>query len=239
MVLTDAGEKLIPHVNEVFEAVDKLHFLEEELFSREGELHIGAAETYLCYRLPRVLKTFVSKAPKARLYIHSMSCYDIRDQLIDGTLDAGIFYQDVGGLGNSLTLYPLESFPVVLVGSPDIASRFQDFITPNQQHKIPLITNEPNCIFRQIFEEYLKRNSIILDHTIELGSIATIKKLVQNDVGVSFLPRFAVEEELQNGSLVEIRTNVPHNKLTIVCGHHKNKWMSPLLQLFLDCLTQE
>ncbi|MCD8362563.1 MAG: LysR family transcriptional regulator [Lachnospiraceae bacterium] len=238
MVLTDAGEKLIPHVKEVFEAVDKLHFLEEELSSCEGELHIGVAETYLCYRLPRVLKTFVGKAPKARLYIRSMNCYDIRDQLIDGTLDAGIFYQDVGGLGNSLMVYPLESFPVVLVGSPDTASRFQDFTTPNQQHKIPLIINEPDCIFRQIFEEYLKHNHIILDHTIELGSIATIKNLVQNDVGVSFLPRFAVEEELQNGSLTEIKTNITHKKLTIACAHHKNKWMSPLLQLFLDCLSQ-
>lgn len=216
--------------------MDKLYFLEEELSSCDGELHIGVAETWLCYRMPKALKVFVSKAPKARLYIHSMNCYDIRDQLIDGSLDAGVFYQDVGGFEHSLRVYPMESFPVVLVGSPGIASRFTDFITPNQQHKIPLIINEPNCIFRQIFEEYLKRNSIILDHTIELGSIATIKNLVQNDVGVSFLPRFVIEEELQNGSLVEIRTNVTHKELTIVCAHHKNKWISPLLQLFLDCL---
>ncbi len=239
MVLTDAGKRLVPYVNEVFEAVDKLHFLDEDLANCEGELHIGAAETYLCYRLPKALKNFVNKAPKARLYIQSMNCYDIRDQLIDGSLDAGIFYQDVGGLENSLTIYPLESFKVVLVASPATAAKFTDFTTPNQQHKIPLIINEPNCIFRQIFEEYLKNNNIILDHTIELGSIATIKNLVQNDVGVSFLPKFVVEEELKDGSLVEIKTNVTHNEITICCGHHKNKWISPLLQLFLDCLISE
>ncbi len=236
MVLTSAGKEFIPRVNEVLSAVDKLHYLDKDVSECEGELHIGVAETYLCYKLPEILKVFVNKAPKARLFIHSMNCYEIRNQLIDGTLDVGVFYKDIGGYGDSLTVKPIESFEITLVASPNTAKRFSDFTTPNSHHKIPLIINEPNCIFRQIFEKYLKDNGIILDHTIELGSIATIKSLVQNDVGVSFLPRFVVENELQDGSLVEIETNVEHNKLTIACGYHKNKWISPLIQLFLDCL---
>ncbi len=237
MVLTSAGKDFIPRVDEVLEAVDKLHYLDKDVSESEGELHIAVAETYLCYRLPVVLKAFVKKAPKAKLHIHSMNCYEIRNRLIDGTLDIGLFYQDVGGFGESLIIKRLESFEVVLVASPNIADRFSDFKTPNQKHKIPLIINEPNCIFRQIFEKYLKDNAIILDHTIELGSIETIKNLVKNDVGVSFLPKFVVENELQAGSLVEIETNVERDKLTIACGHHKNKWISPLMQLFLDCLA--
>ncbi len=236
MVLTSAGKEFIPRVNEVLEAVKKLNYLDKDISECDGELHIGVAETYLCYRLPKILKEFVRKAPKAKLYIHSMNCYEIRNELIDGKLDIGLFYQDVGGFGNSLSVKPLESFNVVLVASPNTAKRFSDFVTP-QQHTIPLIINEPNCIFREIFEKYLKDNKIILDHTIELGSIETIKNLVQNDLGVSFLPKFVVEKELKNGSLIEIETNVEHNKLTIACAHHKNKWISPLIQLFLDCLA--
>ncbi len=237
MVLTSAGKEFIPRVNEVLGAVDKLHYLNKDVSECEGELHIGVAETYLCYKLPEILKVFVSKAPKARLFIHSMNCYEIRNQLVGGTLDVGVFYKDIGGYENSLTVKQIESFEITLVASPNTAKRFSDFTTPNSHHKIPLIINEPNCIFRQIFEKYLKDNGIVLDHTIELGSIATIKSLVQNDVGVSFLPRFVVENELQDGSLVEIETNVEHNKLTIACGHHKNKWISPLIQFFLDCIA--
>ncbi len=236
MVLTSAGREFVPRVGEVLSAVDKLRYLDSDLSRCEGELRIGVAETYLCYKLPEILKVFVSKAPKARLYIHSMNCYEIRNQLIEGTLDVGIFYRDIGGCGESLTVKPMESFKIVLVASPDTAKRFSDFTTPNRQYNIPLIINEPNCIFRQIFERYLKDNGIILDHTIELGSIATIKSLVQNDVGVSFLPKFVVEKELREGSLTEIETNVEQDSLTIACGYHKNKWLSPLIQLFLDCL---
>lgn len=237
MVLTAAGKELIPHVKEVFQAVGKLQYLNDTLASCEGELHIGVAETYLCYRLPPALKAFVSKAPRARLFIRSMNCYDIRNQLINGSLDAGIFYQEVGGYSGRLTAFPIESFPVTLAASPAVARRFADFTTPGQQHKIPLIINEPDCIFRQIFENYLKDHEIILDHTIELASIATIKNLVQNDIGVSFLPRFTIENELAAGTLTEIKTNVKQNQLTIVYAHHKNKWISPLQQLFIDCLS--
>ncbi len=237
MVLTSAGKEFLPRANEVLEAVNKLRYLGGDVAECEGELHIGAAETYLCYKLPQKLREFVAKAPKAKLNIQTMNCYEIRNALVAGELDIGIFYSDVGGLGDSLIIKPLASFEVVLVASPNTAKRFSDFKTPNKQHKIPLIINEPNCIFRQIFEKYLQDNGIILDHTIELGSIATIKNLVQNDVGVSFLPKFTVENELKNGLLTEIETNVEHNKLTIACGYHKNKWISPLMQLFLDCMT--
>ena len=91
-----------------------------------------------------------------------------------------------------------------------------------------------SCIFRQIFEQYLRDKSIILDHTIELWSIPTIKNLVKNNVGVSFLPEFTVTEELNRGELVKIPTAISGTKITAVCAHHKNKWVSPLMQLFIS-----
>ena len=87
---------------------------------------------------------------------------------------------------------------------------------------------------RQIFEQYLRDHSILLDHTIELWSIQTIKQLVQNDVGITYLPRFAVEQELAQGTLVEIPTGLSDTTITAVCGVHKNKWVSPLMKLFIE-----
>ena len=89
-------------------------------------------------------------------------------------------------------------------------------------------------IFRQIFEQYLREKNIILDHTIELRSIPTIKNLVKNNVGISYLPTFTVEEELGTGELEAIHTDIGDKTITAVCAHHKNKWLSPLMQLFID-----
>lgn len=105
-----------------------------------------------------------------------------------GTLDLGIFYEEVGGFGSNLITYLFASkqYQVSLVASPETKSHYPDFITPDRILPIPLIINEQNCIFRQIFEGYLRKKSITLNHTIELWSIPTIKNLVENNVGISF-----------------------------------------------------
>lgn len=234
MVLTKAGEQLIPYVRDVMGAVERMRYFENDLAECRGNLHVGVAETLLCYQMPEILKKFHSQAPKARLFLQSMNCYDIRDALLDGTLDLGVFYEDVGGFGSNIETRSMGSYPVVLVASPEVRQACPDFVTPDRQIAIPFIINEKNCIFRQMFEAYLREKAICLDHTIELWSIPTIKNLVKSNMGVSFLPRFSVEEELARGELEEIAVDKTDARISAVCGHHKNKWVSPLMQLFMD-----
>lgn len=233
MVLTKAGERLIPYVEDVLNSVDRLQNFEADLASLKGDLKIGVGETLLSYKIAPILKAFHEQAPNARLFLRSMNCYDIRDELIAGALDMGVFYHDIGGVGTNLVTKPLKAYKMALIASPTIKESFSDFITPNQKIPIPFLINEPNCIFRQIFEQYLREKSILMDHTIELWSIQTIKQLVQNDVGITYLPKFAVEQELKQGTLSEIPTELSDTTITAVCGYHKNKWVSPLMQLFL------
>ena len=234
MVLTQAGLQLLPYVEEALASMERLRYFEEDLAACRGDLRIGVAETLLCYHLPPMLKAFHRAAPRARLFLRSMNCYDIRDELLGGTLDLGLFYEDVGGFGTALTAYPMGEYPVALVASGQTGARFSDFCTPDRELDIPFVINEQNCIFRQIFEAYLREKSIRMGHTIELWSIPTIKNLVMNDVGISFLPRFAAEAELLDGGLVEIPTDLGARTISAVCAHHKNKWVSPLMRRFID-----
>lgn len=236
MVLTKAGEQLVPYVSDVMRSVDKLRCFEGDLAACQGDLRLGVAETQLCYRIPAATGEFCRRAPKARLFLRSMNCYDIRDELLNGTLDLGIFYEDVGGLGPNLVTNPIGTFPLVLVASPETKSLFPDFTTPNRQLSTPFVINEPKCIFREKFENYLRERSILLDHTIELWSIPTIKNLVKSGLGVTFLPKFAVQEELDHGELVEIPVDMDEPTITAVCAHHQNRWISPLMQLFIDLI---
>lgn len=237
MMLTKAGKQLVPYVNDVLTSVNKMRYFENDLAECQGDLQIGIAETQLCYKMPSILKEFHQQAPNARLFLRSMNCYDIRDELINGTLDIGVFYENVSGYGSNLITIPMGTFPIILVASPETKNRYPDFITPDQKIPISFIINEPNSIFRQLFERYIREKSILLDHTIELWSIPTIKNLVKSSVGISFLPKFSVQEELDRGELVEIPTDLSNVQVSAVCGYHKNKWISPLMQAFIDLCT--
>lgn len=234
MVLTKAGEQLVPYANEVMASVDRLRFFESDLASCQGSLHLGMAETQLCFRFPDIIGRFCQGAPNARLFLRSMNCYEIRDALLDGTLDLGVLYEDVGGFGSRLETNTIGEFPLVLVAAPETARQFPDFVTPDRQLSVPFLINEPNCIFRQIFEEYLRERSIRLDRTIELWSIPTIKNLVIGGFGITFLPEFSVREELARRELAEIPVAMGRKSITAVCAHHRNKWVSPLMRLFIS-----
>lgn len=234
MVLSKAGERVLPYVEEVLSSVNKLQNFETDLQECQGDLRIGIGETLLCYKMPEVVKKFNERAPKARLFIRSMNCYEIRDELLNGTLDLGVFYEDVGGLGDNLVTNPIGKYPLTLVASSSVKSHHPDFVTSSRSIPVPFLINEQRCIFRQIFERYLGEKSIALDRTIELWSIPTIKNLVKSGLGVTFLPKFAVEEDLKNHELEEIMTDITGTEISAVCGHHKDKWISPLMQLFID-----
>ncbi len=241
MVLSKAGENFLPYVAEVLAALEKMQNFQADLSAGKGSLRIGAAETLLCYKLPDVVQAFHKQAPQARLFLHSMNCYDIRDALLAGKLDLGIFYADVAGFGPQLLTRDLGAYDLALVGAPETCWQFADFCTPEQELNVPFIINEPMCIFRQIFENYLRHKSIVLAHTIELWSITTIKNLLASGLGVSFLPRFAVAGDLRKGRLAEIaldRAALETPQIHAVCAWHKNKWASPLMQLFSDLCSQ-
>lgn len=232
MQLTKAGEQLYPYVTDVLTSVAKLRCFENDLSEYKGILRVGVGETLLCYKLSPVLKRFHDLAPNTRLFLQSMNCYDIRNELLDGTLDLGVFYENVGGFGDNLAVASFGSYPMTLVASPDIKEEYPDFITPKQNIPLPLIINEPTCVFRQIFEQYLQRKSIVLDHTIELWSIPTIKNLVKSSDGISYLPTFAVEEDVKRGELAEIKTELTDARISAACGYNRKKWISPAMELF-------
>lgn len=237
MLPTKAGEQLYPYVKEVLLSIDKMRSFENDLTKYKGDLKIGIGETLLCYRMPSILKNFHWKAPNTKLFLKSMNCYDIRDELLKGTLDLGIFYEDIGGMTDHIITFPFGKYTLSLVASPEIKQQFPDFVTPGQKIPVPLIINEQACIFRQIFEKYLNDKSILLDYTIELWSIHTIKSLVINNVGISFLPTFTVQNELEQGELVEIETEISDIQISAVCGYNKNKWISPAMDCFIKTTT--
>ncbi len=231
MVLTQAGRDILPHIDTIVQAMQEISMYGKGMQELAGELRIAVAESLLSYRIQPVLKDFVQQAPKVKLALYSMNCHDIRDGILSGDLDMGVYY-DVGKHPDTLETIPLCEFRGVLVSSPHLSEEFHDFETPNQKKDIAFVINEPRSIYRELMEDYLKNKNILLRNTIELWSVEAIKKSVASNLGVSFLPRFAVLPELRAGTLIEISVTMPRKTATAICVHHRNKALSRSMQLF-------
>jgi DNA-binding transcriptional LysR family regulator len=59
-----------------------------------------------------------------------------------------------------------------------------------------------------------------------------------NNLGIAVVPSYSVEDELKNGSLKQIKTELDEKTYSGIYVYHKNKWISPQMQLALDLLAQ-
>jgi DNA-binding transcriptional LysR family regulator len=237
MVLTPLGKELIPYTNELLDTIKKIESIGKYGDRIKGELTIAIGESLMSYKLQNVLSLFKEKAPNVRLFIISLNCLDIKNVLLKGEVDVGLMY-DIGIQNNSLTSVQLADFPLALVCSPLFEQDKIDLRNPNQEINTSLIINEVDCIYRKLIESYFHDKNIVLNNTMELWSIEAIKKCVASNLGISFLPRFVVEEELENGKLRELKVDCSNDKITAICAHHKNKWVSPAMSLFMQLVKE-
>ncbi|WP_278246760.1 LysR family transcriptional regulator [Metaclostridioides mangenotii] len=237
MVVTQSGKDILPYIDTILQSVEQLENYGKNISELTGSLKVAIPETLLTYKMQPVLKAFREQAPGVKLSVQTLNCYDIRDKVIDGSIDIGIHY-DVGGYVPSMVIEKFADFSLVLIASPILDPQFCDFKTTGQRNKICLITNDPNSIFQGILNNYLEEKKIELESIMELGSIEAIKGCVASNLGVSFIPSYVAETELENGTLHEVEIDLLNKKISAVCTYHKNKWISPAMELFIR-LTNE
>lgn len=237
MVLTALGKELIPYTNELLDTVKKIESIGKHGDKITGELKIAVAESLMSYKLQNVLSLFKEKAPNVKLSIISLNCLAIKNILSKGEIDLGLMY-DVGSQNDILITNKLADFTLALICSPLLEENKFDFFKQNQEINTSLIINESESVYRKIIEDYFCGNEIFLNNTIELGSIEAIKRCVASNLGISFLPRFAVEEELENGRLKELEVGCSNSKITAIYAYHKNKWITPAMSLFMQLVKE-
>ena len=235
MVLTEAGESVLPQARELLAAADRLLDCGRAGRTLGGTLRVDLAETLLCYRMQPVIRAFRERAPQVRLIIRDCNCMRIPANVRTGDCDLGVGY-DMDWNREALEVESLGSYDIVLLASPDFTET--DFTTPGQRKAVSLVTDEPDSIFRRHLEAYLRQREIELDVTLELWSIETIKRCVMSNLGFTYLPRFVAEEELADGRLAELKAPISGVPAPALCAWRKGRWVTPAMELFLELLRE-
>lgn len=235
MVLTEAGERILPQARELLLGAERLLESGREDGVLSGILRVDMAETLLCYKAQPVIRAFRERAPQVRLVIRSCNCMRIPINVRTGACDLGVGY-DMDWDREALEVEPMGEYDIVLLASPRFAE--PDFVTPGQRKAASLVTDEPDSIFRRRLEAYLREREIELDVTLELWSIETIKRCVMSNLGFTYLPRFVAEEELADGRLAELSAPVSGVPAPALCAWRKGRWIAPAMELFLELLRE-
>ncbi|WP_251028858.1 LysR family transcriptional regulator [Bacillus sp. ISL-18] len=233
VILTDIGKKLLHYTQEILETYGKIENIAIEEKDVRGEVKIAAPESLTVYRLEPILREYRKKFPHVNIRLSNANCGDNKKAILNGSADIAFVmlpqFQD-----SDLIVHSLLDESIVLIGSPDCALNILDISYENQKINECLITNEKECSYRRIFEEYLRERGIEPSHTMELWSIEAIKRCVMSGLGISYLPLMTVEDEIQRGRLKIIPCDGDFKQICYQVAYHKNKWISPALSAFIN-----
>jgi DNA-binding transcriptional LysR family regulator len=69
---------------------------------------------------------------------------------------------------------------------------------------------------------------------VEMPTLETIRRLVQSNEGVAFVPRMCVQRDVENGVLREVHVKELHVERKVRLLHAKTRTLSHAAHAFLD-----
>lgn len=190
--------------------------IEEKIRSMEDKkrrFRLGATLTIGEFVAPAVLEGYLIDHPEISLSMVVANTATLLGRLESGALDAALIEGYFDRRAFDAQLLQRETFIAVAAADHPLVGKrmnLDDLLSET------LIIREPGSGTREILERALGEANLQTDHfneQIVIGNMNAIKRLVERRLGITFLYRSAVSEELNRGDLVQLRLddfNVTH-----------------------------
>ncbi len=199
MRLTEEGRAFLPYAERVLAAVaEGRRAVAQVQRGGAGELTIGAAPAVSTYVLPALLKRFADEHPTARLSVRTGHSEEVLELVLAEQVDIG--------LTRELRHPEIESTPVyedelVLVADHDHAFARRVLIRVEELAGEQLILFDRTSSYHELTNALFRTAGVEPAGVMELDNIDATKKMVEQGLGVAFLPATAVAAELDAGAL--------------------------------------
>ena len=236
--LTEAGRVLASSASQ---ALATLAAGEEEVQALAGlaggTIHIGASTTPGVYLLPDTLGCFRRDHPNVAVEVEIAATGEILERLLVGRIQLALVGETT--VDERLELEPFLADEIVGVAKPGLLGIRNGKAKPNAVSKETLLVREENSSTRQVAERELAEAGLRPTSVWELDSSEAIKRAAREGLGVAFLSRYAVAEEVERGELESFRlAGRPPIKRKLYVARLARRPFSPSERGFIATLTR-
>ena len=203
VVLTQAGEQLLVHVEKVLQEMAAAR-AELGRLGKWGSsrLRIGASTTACQHVLPAVLREFKKSFPQCAISIEPGDTPDMIDALRQHRIDIAVNLEP--RREESLEFRPLFTDELVFITSPLHPWALAGKVTRDEIPRQHYILYGKGSYTFQMIEQYFRQEQIVLHSLLDLGNMEAIKELVKLGLGISILAPWTARKELGEKSLVAL-----------------------------------
>ena len=128
---------------------------------------------------------------------------------------------------------------VVFLSSPSFPLAGKKGIKLEELLHEPFFLTEKNANYRRAFDRYLATRNILLTPFLEISNTEFIIKMIEENKGLSFLPRFAVMESAAKGQTCVLDVTDFHASMYRQIFYHKDKWKTREMDEFIRLAMME
>jgi len=233
VILTDLGRQLEKQVDNLLSTYQKIESLSGYGQSPRGTIRIGTEESIALYKLAPLFQAYSDAYPEVEIILINASYRELEPKLYTGETDI-IFVIDKQIESENLNVYVMAEVDMVFVASPDYLEK-----RDSQSERISRIINtRKGGTFRHLFEDYLNSKGTKFENTLEAWSLELVKQSVIHGMGVTFVPKMTVQDEIKSGLLVADSVSLDKDeKILAQMAYHQNRYLSPALKAFIDMAT--
>jgi molybdate transport repressor ModE-like protein len=236
--LTEAGRVLASSASH---ALATLAAGEEEVHAlaglAAGTVHIGASTTPGVYLLPDTLGCFRRDHPRVAVEVEIAATGEILERLLTGRIQLALVGETT--VDERVELEPFLADEIVGVAKPGLMKIQNGKTKAGAVSKETLLVREQNSSTRQVTERELSEAGVRPASIWELDSSEAIKRAAREGLGVAFLSRYAIAEEVERGELESFRlAGRPPIKRKLYVARLARRTLSPSERGFIETLRR-
>lgn len=237
LLLTDAGRIVLDFARRFENLEREMETALAELRDNSaGRLTIGANESTSLYLL-RHIQAYRHLYPRVKVQVRRSLSSRIPAQLVDGDLELAMLTFDPND--DRLVSTVIYSDHLAFVVSPQHRFAGRPAVSITELGMETFIAHNVVSPYREIVIHEFQRHKIPLNMDVEMPTIETIRKMVQRNEGVAFLPRMCVEQEIEQEILCEVRVPELFVDRKIRLVYPARRALSHAARAFLELVQRE
>lgn len=235
--LTEKGKELLAFARQIRYLTDEFNQRLSGPSELKGLLRIVTADSLCENMILSNYPDFHRKYPSVSLrYILAdteamFTILDSNEADIMLTLDRHVYHHDY-------IIAKEEPLDVHFVTAVNSSYATQKMLNLADVVRLPLILTEPGIGYRRVFEELVARENLFFEPIMEIGRTDVIVSMLEQGLGVSFLPDFVTEKKVREGTLMYLNVNGVRAQVWKQLIYHKNKWVTGSMQALIDYIIE-
>ena len=229
--LTDAGQTFLHYARTLLTTAQQAKAALQPAPEARGTLRVAIADSLCSALMPGVLARFHALCPRVEVSFRSGSTQEMQDMLAANRADlAYTFDQPVTSPAFVRLLDEPEPCCFLAPAGHPLAGR-QGLTLADLAGQEFLLT-ERGMSYREALEQLLAARQLTLRPYLELGDAALLCRLVEDGMGLTFLPQYIMDACLTGRAVpLEVADCRIEMRRQLFC--HKEKWITPQMRVFI------